>query len=67
MQKKKKRIRETYYSIGKIDRWSRKKIKRMYLKEKTDQKPTSPRYVLILPSQPLHVMIQLPVSKRGSR
>ena len=67
MQKKKKRIRETYYSIGKIDRWSRKKIKRMYLKEKTDQKPTSPRYVLILPSQPLHVMIQLPVNKRGSR
>ena len=50
MQKKKqKRIRETYYSIGKIDRWSRKKIKRMYLKEKTDQKPTSPRYGLILP------------------
>ena len=39
----------------------------MYLKEKTDQKPASPRYVLILPSQPLHVMIQLPVNKRGSR
>lgn len=55
MQKKKKRIRETYYSIGKIDRWSRKKIKRMYLKENTDQKPTSPRYVLILPSQPLRM------------